>query len=37
MLYRQAGIRHTNYASDRALFPVPADRCMIIGAARARR
>jgi branched-chain amino acid transport system permease protein len=31
MLFRQAGIHHTDYASDRALFPVPADRIMIIG------
>ena len=31
MLFRQAGIHHTNYASDRALFPVPADRIMIVG------
>ena len=29
MLFRQAGIRHTDYASDRALFPIPADRAMI--------
>lgn len=29
MLYRQAGIRHTDYASDRALFPIPADRWMV--------
>ncbi|HVV40839.1 MAG TPA: branched-chain amino acid ABC transporter permease [Nitrobacter sp.] len=29
MLFRQAGIFHTNYAADRALFPVPADRWMI--------
>ena len=27
MLFRQAGIRHTDYAADRALFPIPADRC----------
>ena len=26
MLYRQAGIRHTNYRADRALFPLPFDR-----------
>ncbi len=26
MLFRQAGIFHTNYAADRALFPIPADR-----------
>jgi branched-chain amino acid transport system permease protein len=31
MLFRQAGIYHTDYAGDRALFPVPADRWMIIG------
>ena len=30
MLFRQAGIRHTDYASDRALFPIPADRAMIV-------
>jgi len=30
MLFRQAGIRHTDYAADRALFPIPADRAMII-------
>ncbi|MBL8347753.1 MAG: branched-chain amino acid ABC transporter permease [Rubrivivax sp.] len=29
MLYRQAGIRHTDYAGDRALFPIPADRVMV--------
>ena len=26
MLYRQAGIFHTNYASDRGLFPIGFDR-----------
>lgn len=31
MLFRQAGIYHTNYAADRALFPIPADRVMITG------
>src|SRR4051812_38360037 len=31
MLFRQAGIFHTAYASDRALFPIPADRFMIGG------
>jgi branched-chain amino acid transport system permease protein len=30
MLFRQAGIRHTDYAADRALFPIPADRAMIV-------
>jgi branched-chain amino acid transport system permease protein len=30
MFYRQAGIRHTDYADDRRLFPIPADRVMII-------
>ncbi|MFT3820202.1 MAG: branched-chain amino acid ABC transporter permease [Rubrivivax sp.] len=30
MLFRQAGIRHTDYAADRALFPIPADRVMIV-------
>lgn len=29
MLFRQAGIFHTNYAADRMLFPIPADRWMI--------
>lgn len=29
MLFRQAGIYHTDYAADRALFPVPADRWMV--------
>jgi len=29
MLFRQAGIFHTDYAANRALFPVPADRWMI--------
>ena len=29
MLFRQAGILHTDYASDRALFPIAADRYMI--------
>jgi branched-chain amino acid transport system permease protein len=29
MIFRQAGIRHTDYAADRALFPIPADRVMI--------
>ena len=29
MLFRQAGIFHTDYAAARALFPVPADRWMI--------
>jgi branched-chain amino acid transport system permease protein len=31
MLFRQAGILHTGYAADRALFPIPADRIMIGG------
>lgn len=26
MLYRQCGIRHTTYVSDRRLLPIPADR-----------
>src|SRR5689334_12591552 len=30
MFYRQAGIRHTDYASDRALFPIPADRVLVL-------
>ena len=29
MFFRQAGIRHIDYAADRALFPLPADRIMI--------
>ena len=29
MLFRLAGVRHTDYAADRALFPVPADRVMV--------
>ncbi|MBS0531289.1 MAG: branched-chain amino acid ABC transporter permease [Proteobacteria bacterium] len=29
MLFRQAGIFHTDYSADRALFPIPADRWMI--------
>ena len=30
MLFRQAGIFHTDYAANRALFPLPVDRWMII-------
>jgi len=29
VLYRQAGIFHTGYAADRALFPIPIDRWMV--------
>jgi branched-chain amino acid transport system permease protein len=29
MLYRQAGIFHTDYAADRALFPIPVDRWLV--------
>lgn len=29
MLFRQAGIFHTNYRADRALFPIPADQIML--------
>src|ERR1700720_2374603 len=29
MFYRLAGIRHTSYAADRALWPVPVDRRQI--------
>jgi branched-chain amino acid transport system permease protein len=29
MLFRQAGIFHTDYAADRALFPIAADRWII--------
>jgi branched-chain amino acid transport system permease protein len=29
MLFRQAGIRHTDYAADRGLFPLPTDRWLI--------
>lgn len=31
MLFRQAGVFHTNYDADLALFPIPADRLMIGG------
>ncbi|HEX7439345.1 MAG TPA: branched-chain amino acid ABC transporter permease [Caldimonas sp.] len=31
MLFRQAGIHHTDYAGDRELFPIPADRWMVVG------
>ena len=30
MFYRQAGIRHTDYAADRALFPIPVERAAVI-------
>jgi branched-chain amino acid transport system permease protein len=30
MFYRLAGIRHTSYAADRALWPAPADRWQVI-------
>jgi len=30
MFYRQAGIRHTDYAADRELFPIRADRIMVL-------
>ena len=30
MFFRQAGIFHTSYADDRQLFPIPADRIMIM-------
>ena len=29
MFFRRAGIRHTDYAADRGLFPIPADRWAI--------
>jgi branched-chain amino acid transport system permease protein len=29
MLFRQAGIFHTTYAHDRALFPIPVDRWLV--------
>lgn len=29
MFLRQAGIHHTDYAADRMLFPIPADRAMV--------
>jgi len=29
MFFRQAGIFHVDYAADRALFPIPADRWMV--------
>lgn len=30
MFYRQAGIRHTDYATERGLYPIPADRYAIV-------
>lgn len=30
MLYRQAGIFHTNYAADRSLFPIPFERRAVV-------
>ena len=30
MFFRQAGIRHTDYTSDRALFPSPVERFMVL-------
>jgi branched-chain amino acid transport system permease protein len=30
MFFRQAGIRHTDYAGDRALFPIPVERGMVV-------
>lgn len=33
MFFRQAGIFHTNYADDRRLFPIPADRYMLAALA----
>src|SRR5689334_1473235 len=30
MLYRRAGIFHTSYAADRALFPIPFERRAVI-------
>ena len=30
MLYRQAGIFHTRYAADRALFPIPFERALVV-------
>ena len=30
MFFRQAGVFHTSYALDRKLFPIPADRVMIV-------
>ncbi len=29
MFFRLSGVRHTDYAADRALFPIPADRVMV--------
>jgi branched-chain amino acid transport system permease protein len=29
MLFRQAGVFHTGYAADRAMFPIPVDRWMV--------
>lgn len=33
MFYRQAGIHHTSYRQDRALFPIPFDRWLIASIA----
>ena len=30
MFYRRAGIFHTHYAADRALFPIPFERRAIV-------
>jgi branched-chain amino acid transport system permease protein len=29
MLYRQAGVFHTTYSSERAMFPIPVDRWLV--------
>ena len=29
MFFRLSGVRHTDYAADRELFPIPADRVMV--------
>lgn len=29
MFYRLAGVRHTRYDQDRALWPIPADRWQV--------
>lgn len=32
MFYRLSGIRHTSYLSETRLFPIPADRNLVLGA-----
>ena len=33
MIFRQAGIRHTDYAATRQLWPLPADRVARLASA----